>query len=101
MVRAMCEIRLHRKKVKDLIPMMVLNETIDQLAVKNSVHWYGHALRENFHVMTRTLGYKIERQKKKGKPKRTWKKVEEEHMRVSLSRQDITGTSRWNAVVNN
>ena len=32
--------------------MLALNETIDQLTMANSVHWYGHALRrEDGHVL--------------------------------------------------
>ena len=34
-----------RKKSKDFMPMLGLNETIDQLAMANSVHLYGHVLR--------------------------------------------------------
>ena len=32
--------------------MLALNETIDQLTMANSVHWYGHTLRrEDGHVL--------------------------------------------------
>ena len=34
-----------RKKSKDLILMFSLNKAIDQLAMANTVHWYGHVLR--------------------------------------------------------
>ena len=34
-----------RKRPMDLMFMQGLNETIDQLAMVNSVHWYGHVLR--------------------------------------------------------
>ena len=34
--------------------MLDLNETIDQLAMANSVHWYDHVLRrEDDHVLRR------------------------------------------------
>ena len=39
MMRAMCEVQL---KDKDLMFMLGLNETIDQLAVANREHWCGH-----------------------------------------------------------
>ena len=43
MVRAMCEVPLKdRKGSTDLMFMIGLRETIDQLAMANSVHWYGH-----------------------------------------------------------
>ena len=36
--------------------MFSLNETIDQLAMANSVHWYGHvSRREDGYVLRRVL----------------------------------------------
>ena len=35
-----------------------LNETIDQLAIVNSVHWYGHVLRrEDGHVLGMAMNF--------------------------------------------
>ena len=46
MVIAMCRVRLiYREKSADLMFMLGLNETIDHLAMANSVRWYGHVLR--------------------------------------------------------
>ena len=52
-VRAMSGVQLKdRKRSKDLILMLGLNETIGQLAITNSVPWHGHALRrEDGHVL--------------------------------------------------
>ena len=42
-MRAMCgEKHKDRKRSTDLMFMLGLNETIDQLAMANSVRWYGH-----------------------------------------------------------
>ena len=50
-----------------------------KLAMKNSVHWYGHVLRrKDGHVLRRALDYEVEGQRKKGRPKRTWKRLVEE-----------------------
>ena len=47
--------------------MMDLSETIDQLAIANSVRWYGHVLRrEDGHVLRRALDSEVEGQGKKG-----------------------------------
>ena len=65
----------------DLMLILVLNETIDQFAMANSVRWYGHVLRRDFEV---------EGQKKKGRPKRIWEKqVEEESVNFGLSRFNV------------
>ena len=48
----------------------------------NSVCWYDHVLR-------RALSFEVEGQRKKGRLNRTWgKQVEEESMKVGLSRKD-------------
>ena len=45
MMRAMCGVLLKdRKRCKDFMLMLGLNETIDQLTIANSVHWYGYVL---------------------------------------------------------
>ena len=72
------------------MPMQRLNETIDQLAMVNSVHWHGQVLRrEDGHVWRRALDIEVKGQRKKGRPQTTWKKqVEEESAKVSLRRED-------------
>ena len=48
------------------------NRNKDQLAMKNSVRWYGHVLRrEDGHVLRRALDFEAEGQSQKGRPKRT------------------------------
>ena len=61
--------------------MFALDKTINQsVNYANSVCWYGHVLRrEDGLVSRRALDSEVEGQRKKWKPKRTWKKqVEEE-----------------------
>ena len=63
----------------------------------NSVCWYDHVLkREDGHVLRRVLDVKVEGQRKKGKPKRTWKKQDdEESVMVGLRREDVLCRSKW------
>ena len=53
MVRAVCGVQLKdRKRAEDLMFMLSLSETIDQLAMANIGCWYGHVLRrEDGHVL--------------------------------------------------
>ena len=45
-MRAMCGVHFKsRKRSTDLTFTLGLKETIDQLAMANSVRWYGHVLR--------------------------------------------------------
>ena len=55
MVRALCGVQLKDIETSmDLMFMLGLNETIDQLAMVNSARWYGHVLRrEDCHVLRR------------------------------------------------
>ena len=44
-----------------------LNETIDQLVMVSSIHWYCHVLgREDGPVLRRALNFEVEGQRKKG-----------------------------------
>ena len=51
MVRAMCEVQLKDRKISVDLFMLCLNKTMDQLAMANSVLWYGHVLREDGHIL--------------------------------------------------
>ena len=70
--------------------MLGMNETVDQLAMANSVCWYGHVLRtEDGHVLRTALDFEVGGRREKGRPKKTWKKqVEEENVKVGLRRED-------------
>ena len=60
------------KRSMDLMFMLGLNETIDQLAMANSVCWHGHVLRrEDGHILRRALDFEVEGQRKKWRLKRT------------------------------
>ena len=82
MVRAMCGVQLKTKKDSmDRMFVLCLNNTMDQLAMANSVHWYNHVLRredghvlrrEDSQILRRALVYEVE-WSKKGWPKRTWR----------------------------
>ena len=76
MVRAMRGVKLKdRNRSMDLVFMLGLNETMDQLAMARSVCWYGHVLRrEDYHVLRREFDFEVEGQRKKGRPKRTWER---------------------------
>ena len=72
MVHAMCRVQLKERKIStELMFMLGLNETIDQLAMANSVRWYGHVCkRVDCQVLRRALDFDVEGQRKKGRPKR-------------------------------
>ena len=73
---AMCGVQLKDRKIStDLMSILGLNTTMDHLAMANSVLWHGHVLRrENGLLLRRVFDLAVERQRKKRRPKRTWKK---------------------------
>ena len=97
-LRTICGVQLKNiRSSTDMMSMLGLEETMDHLAMANRVRWYGHVLRrEDGHVFRRSLDFAIEGQRKKWRPKRTWKKqVEEESMNVGFRRKDALCRSMW------
>ena len=74
------------KRSTDLMFMLGLNESMEQLDMANSVHWYGYVLRKtDGHVLRRAFDFEVEGEKKMGRRKRTWRKqVVEESVEVGL-----------------
>ena len=76
--------------------MLGLKETIDQLALANSVHRYGNVLwSEDGHILRRALDIEVEGQRRKGRLKKTWEEqVEEESVKVGLGLEDAICRSK-------
>ena len=65
-VRVMCGVQLKdSKRFMDFMFMLRFNETTYQLAMANSVRWYGNVLRrEDGHVLRRELDFEVKCQRK-------------------------------------
>ena len=72
-MRATCGVQLKNRKIStDLMFMVRLNESMDQLGMANSVSWYGNVLRRvDGHVLKRALYLEVEGQRMKGRLKGT------------------------------
>ena len=86
-----------KNSTKDLMRMLYLNETMDQLAKANSVRWHGHVLRKDKNILPRmVLDLNVKGTRKKGRPKKTWlKAVIEQSRKGGLSEYDANNRSRW------
>ena len=82
--------------------MLGLCETMHQLAMTNSFHWYGHVLmRFGGHILRRALDFEVDGQRKNRELRMTWKKqFEEESVKVGLRREDALCQSKWSVSVN-
>ena len=98
MVRAMC-----RQKVVDIktteeqMEMLGLKETTGWLATANGVRCYGHVLRRDDDSLLRVaLNLEVSGKRKRGRPKKTWKKqVEEETEKIGLKKEDALRRDKW------
>ena len=78
----MCGVQLKHEEIYNILQILGLIETIDQLAMVNSIR--------------RAMEFEVKGQWKKGRPKRTCKKeVEEQSMKVGLSREDVLCSSMY------
>ena len=70
------------------------------LAMASSVHLHSHVLRtEDGHVFRMALGFEVEGQRKKGRPKKTWRKhAKEESVNIGLRREDALCRLKWSDV---
>ena len=98
MMRAMCDQKVvDRKTTEEQMDMLGLKETIDRLATENRVRWYGHVLRrEDVSVLRGALNLEVSGKRKRGRPKKTWKKqVEEEAEKIGLKKEDALRRDKW------
>ena len=88
-IRAMCCVKLMDKKnTEELMVMLGLKET-NKLAKANSMCWYGHGLRrEDDDILRMALCFKVEGQRKRQWPRKTWKnQVEDEIKKIGLKKE--------------
>ena len=84
MVTSICEAQ-DRKRARDLMLMLGLNEAIGQLSMTSSVC----SEEGGGHVLRRALEVELEYKRKKGRLRMTWKKqVEKEGMKVGIAGED-------------
>ena len=84
-----------RKTTEEQMDMLGLKETIDRLAT--AVRWYGHVLRrDDDSVLRVALNLEVTGKRKRGRPKKTWKKqVEEETEKIGLKKEDALRRDKW------
>ena len=94
MVRAMCGQKVvDWKTTEEQMVMLGLKEIIERLATANGVRWYGHVLRkDDGSVLRVALNLEVSGKRKRGRPKKTWKKpVEEETEKIGLKKDETSG----------
>ena len=98
MVRAMCGQKVvDRKTTEEQMDMLGLKKTIDRFATANGVRRYGHVLRrDDDSVLRVALDLEVNGNRKRGRPKKTWKKqVEEETEKTGVKEEDALRRDKW------
>ena len=98
MVRAMCGRKVVDKMTsEEQMNMLGLKESVDGLAKANGVRWYGHVLRrDEDSVLKIALDLEVDGKRKRGRPRKTWKKqVEEDVEKVGLKKEDAFDRAKW------
>ena len=76
--------------------MWRLKETTDRLAKVNGVRWYGHVLRrDDDSVLRVALNLEVSGKRKRGRPKKTWKKQVEEETEIGLKKEEALRQDKW------
>ena len=102
MVRVICGQKVVcRKTTEKQLDILALMETIDRLATENGVRWYGHVLRrDDVSALRVALNFEESGNRKRGQPKKTWKKqVEEETQKIGLKKEDALNRDKWRDAV--
>ena len=89
MVRSMCGVKLvDRKNTEELMKM---------LGLANGVRWCGHVIRrEDDNILKKAMMMEVNGQRKRGRPKMTWKRqVEESVKKVGSKIEEAADQTRW------
>ena len=76
--------------------MLGLKETLHKMAQANGVRWYGHVVRRDETILKKAMMLQVNGQRKRGRPKQTWKRqVEETLKKIGLRVEEVTDQARW------
>ena len=86
----------------NLLQLLDLNETMDQLAKANSIRWHRHVLRnDKSNFLRMGLNINVKGTWKIGRRRKTWQRaVLEQRRNVGQNEGDANNRSRWRLWVN-
>ena len=97
MVRSTCGVKLvDRNNTEELMEMLGVKKTLDRMAKANGVRWYGYVIRrEDDNILKKAMMMEVNGQRKRGRPKLTWKRqVEESVKKVGLKIEEAGDRTR-------
>ena len=98
MVRSMCGVKLvDRKNNEELMEMLGLEETLDEMAKVNRVLWYEHVVsKDDDNVLKKALMLEVNGQRNREKPKQIWRRQVEVNLnKIGLEVDEAANRTRW------
>ena len=88
---------IEKRRNQELMSLLGIKDTLDELARATGVRWYGHVLRrDNDDVLRRAVDFEVAGRRKRGLPNMTWKRQVEEHInQIGLKRKDAIDRVKW------
>ena len=76
--------------------MLGLKETLDRMAKASGVKWYGHVIRrDDDNILKKAMMMEVNGKRIRGRPKLTWRQVEESVKKVGLKIEKAGDRTRW------
>ncbi len=74
-------------------------EGLEELLHKTRLRWFGHVRRKE-HILRRALNFEVEGRRPPGRPKKTWRKVVEEDMRMlNITEKMAVDRQQWRRLI--
>ncbi len=71
-------------------------EGLEELLRKTRLRWFGHVRRREEHILRRALNFEVEGRRPPGRPKKTWRKVVEDDMRMlNITEEKAMDRQQW------
>ena len=87
---------MHRQNDEELMEMLGLKETFDEMAKVNGVLWYEHVVRrDDDNVLKKVFMLKVNGQRNRGRSKHKWRRqVEENVNKIGLEVDEAANRTR-------
>ena len=98
MVRTMCGVKLvDRNNISEMMNMLKIKTTANQLTKANRVRWNGHVLKRTHEdILRNALAFKVNGKQKRGRPRMTWRShIEDSLSKVGLEKMVAVDRSQW------
>jgi len=74
-IRCLCGVNLrHKLPCLELMQQLEIEDLV-KVVQRNTLHWYGHVLRQDDDWVNRCITLEVEGARQRGRPRKTWRKL--------------------------